>query len=72
MSDWQTIETAPDNDFVLVFCPDASEHTRIMICARYIFTDDPHAPDWCELSTDKSIDVEPTHWMPLPSPPAAS
>jgi hypothetical protein len=28
---WQPIKTAPKNEYVLVFCPDAEEITQIMI-----------------------------------------
>lgn len=55
--EWQPIETAPNDSWILVACGDitieASWHPN-MEC----FTDISDAP------------VFPTHWMPLPSPPS--
>ncbi|MCR6734493.1 MAG: DUF551 domain-containing protein [Afipia sp.] len=71
-SGWQPIETAPKNKYALVFCPDAEDATRIMICGLLQFENDPDPPAWYELNCDarpNSLDVEPTHWQPLPSPP---
>lgn len=73
MSEWQPIETAPRNEYVLVFCPDASEWTQIMICGLLEFEGDPDPPDWYELNADARpdpLDVGPTHWMPLPERPS--
>lgn len=73
MSEWHPIKTAPINEYVLVFCPHAADFTRIMICGRLVFEGDPDPPDWYELNADTRpapLDVEPTHWMPLPTPPA--
>jgi hypothetical protein len=69
---WRTIEAAPNNEYVLVFCPDAEETTQIMICARLVADGDPDPPDWYELNCDirpNPLDVEPTHWQPLPESP---
>lgn len=64
---WQPIETAPDNQDVLVYCPDASEEARIMICHFFL-------GDWHEQnpSIGAPLDVEPSHWMPLPSLPGGN
>jgi len=73
MTTWQDIGTAPTNEYVLVFCPDAEESSRIMICGRLVFEGDPEPPEWYELNCDQRtgpLDVDPTHWMPLPSPPS--
>lgn len=58
---WQPIETAPMPEFtrgpaVLVYVPTAEEADERVIVARFW-----GAWDEC---------IEPTHWMPLPSPPA--
>lgn len=76
MSGWQDVETAPkDGTYILVFCPDAAEITRIMICAFEMTAHPDDAGDWYELNADtrpSPLDVEITHWMPLPEPPAAA
>lgn len=69
---WQPIESAPKNEYVLVFCPDAADHTQIMICGLLVFEGDPDPPDWYELNAETRpapLDVAPTHWMPLPNRP---
>lgn len=70
-SDWQPIKTAPKNEYVLVYCPDAEESTQIMICGFLVCDDPADTPDWYELNCSRSgpLDVEPTHWMPLPASP---
>lgn len=71
MSAWQDIVTAPKNEYVLVFCPEASPYTQIMICG-FLIADDPRdTGDWYELSEERPspLDVEPSHWMPIPEPP---
>lgn len=70
--EWQPIETAPKNEYVLVFCPGAEEASQIMICGLLVFEGDPDPPDWYELNCDERpspLDVDVTHWMPLPNPP---
>lgn len=72
MTQWQPIITAPKNEYVLVFCPDAADHTQIMICGHLEAQGDPDGPDWYELNADTRpapLDVDPTHWMPLPDAP---
>jgi hypothetical protein len=69
--EWQPIETAPEIDLVLIFCPDATEADQIMICS-FLRRDMPgDQGDWYEQnpSIGSPIDVAPTHWMPLPPPP---
>lgn len=75
MSDWQPISTAPLNEYVLVFCPDAEDGCRIMVCGKLMFEGDPDPPKWYEQNLSDSghpLDVEPTRWMPLPAEPAVS
>ena len=74
-SEWRQINTAPKNEYVLVFCPDATEGSQIMICGHLVFVGDPDGPTWYELNCDARpypLDVEPTHWMPLPNIPLAA
>lgn len=65
---WQPIETAPEGEDVIAFFPDANEECQRMIAHRL-------DGDWYpqDASIGESIDdVQPTHWMPLPAPPADS
>lgn len=70
--DWRDIKSSPENEYVLVFCPDAAEYTQIMICGLLRSDDPGDSGDWYELNCDARpapLDVEPTHWMPLPDTP---
>jgi hypothetical protein len=70
---WQPIETAPHGDDVLVFCPDASE-PGIVVAALLTFDDGEGGEafvDWHDVWRETELDVEPTHWMPLPSRPGS-
>lgn len=59
---WQPIETAPEDTYVLVWCPDyfGSECgiARLQSWDNYWMAFEGYLP----LAT-------PTHWMPLPNPP---
>lgn len=72
---WREISSAPKNEYVLVFCPDAADYTQIMICG-FLESEDPEDDgDWYELNCDtrpNPFDVEPTHWQPLPDSPLSS
>lgn len=57
MSDWQPIETAPDDGNIIVFGGRYSEPTIVL-------ADGEH---W-RLMRGKYRAI-PTHWMPLPEPP---
>ena len=68
---WQPIETAPKDEFVLLAGP--SGYTTI----ETVFTtgrmcSDYHAGRWIDHANDDLTDwgFNPTHWMPLPKPPA--
>ena len=72
MSEWQPIETAPKDEFVLLAGP--SGYTTI----KTIFTtgrmcSDYHTGRWIDHANDDLTDFgfRPTHWMPLPKPPVA-
>ena len=61
MSEWQPIETAPrDGSDVLIWCDTGK------ICIAHF--DYATFAWWSDLSTRECPD--PTHWMPLPAPPA--
>jgi hypothetical protein len=70
MSEWQPIETAPrDGTDVLVYVPKPHWHypppaTPGVFEAWYGYG------KWKIDTDDNGTWVEPTHWMPLPSPPA--
>ena len=70
---WQPIETAPKDAFVLLAGP--SGYTTI----ETVFTtgrmcSDYHKGRWIDHANDDLTDwgFEPTHWMPLPTPPKRS
>ena len=63
MSDWRPIETAPADQLVLVFVPSPYDDERIFIARRDF-------GNW-RIHIDEQT-VSPTHWMPLPSPPATA
>lgn len=69
---WQTMESAPkDGTQVLLYSPDADP-----LHARFIgeYDADFPGPDrdgaWIDPLSCDSLDAWPTHWMPLPAPPA--
>lgn len=76
MAEWQTIETAPLNESVLIFIPSpVAEHygagiyralqkQRISGLRLWMTTGLHHGSDIVDR------DYQPTHWMPLPEPPA--
>lgn len=70
MADWQPIETAPRNTPVLVFSPDASE-PKVLLAHCLDFGDGDGA-EWYDVwqETGYPIDADPSHWQPLPEPPA--
>ena len=70
-NEWQPIETAPKDEFVLLAGP--SGYTTIetvfttgRMCSNY------HTGRWIDHANDDLMDwgFSPTHWMPLPKPPA--
>ncbi len=61
MGEWQKIETAPITQDVLIFCPDLPV-CQILIGGEF--------EDGWFSELDPSKELYPTHWMPLPSPPA--
>lgn len=78
MSEWQLIETAPkDGSLVMLYLPDSA--VRPITFARWSSEAHydrfgnrfPSNGDWYEDLGDQGwpIDVDATHWMPLPEPP---
>ncbi len=61
MSDWQPIGTCPLDTWVLVFC---GNYAQPRIARRRY--------DGWEAMDQLVDDVDPSHWMPLPKPPAGS
>lgn len=62
MSEWQPIETAPrDRSSVLLY---EDEMTGLGPFIGY-WT----GVQWLPLTASKSWETQPTHWMPLPTPP---
>lgn len=75
---WQPIETAPrDGSDVLLFFPldglDHRNHARTVICFWRLNETYPATSGWVfqgrAVRAYSSI-YQPTHWMPLPEPPA--
>lgn len=70
MSKWQPIETAPkDGSCLLLWLPDSATDTIV-----FGHWDSDFGGCWYERHGSESafpIDVEVTHWQPLPEPPAA-
>lgn len=75
---WQPIATAPkDGSVVLVWLGDADESERSFYCidrtrmgaGGWNFMRGKWRP---ETGLTFTVFVQPTHWMPLPSPPEAS
>ena len=59
---WQPIDTAPEDTYVLVWCPDYYCHE----CGVAML----HSEDGCWRDREGYLPLAtPTHWMPLPEPP---
>lgn len=66
VSEWQPIETAPLNKWVLLYWPHWSD---LPVIGRYVRHRSRIVMHW---QSDQIISDEgaaPTHWMPLPEPP---
>lgn len=63
-TDWQPIETAPKYEIVIVYAGDVGVGMKVSGKDEDWWTYDPHEidPSPCEI-------INPSHWMPLPSPP---
>jgi hypothetical protein len=69
MSDWQPIETAPKDGSNVLLSP-AFERERVTVGSWDL--DDVGEGGQCWRCLELSERLEPTHWMPLPSPPMES
>jgi hypothetical protein len=58
---WQSIETAPFSERVLVFVP--IKHHRLVIAMKIA-----HSGTWLQ-EDYQPMPFPPSHWMPLPAPP---
>ena len=70
VAEWQPIETAPKDAFVLLAGP--SGYTTIKtVFATGRMCSDYHKGRWIDHANDDLTDwgFEPTHWIPLPTPP---
>jgi hypothetical protein len=67
---WQPIETAPkDGGSVLIYSPDASD--KGIMVGVWIEVEHPELElEWVDAVDGEIIDADPTHWRPLPEPPA--
>lgn len=72
MSEWQTIETAPRMQTILMFAvTDIADdgEARNWKMATGFWHSSNRAWRWDGRGV-RSYDIQPTHWMPLPAPPA--
>ena len=67
---WMLIETAPKDKFVLL-CGPSGYTTTPLVFTTGIMRSNYHAGKWIDHANDDLVDwgFEPTHWMPLPTPP---
>lgn len=74
MSEWQPIETAPKDRYILLFRPTAPNWQRVAE-GKWDAQEHNKKPrpywscPWRITFNDGDRLHEPTHWMPLPSPP---
>ncbi len=67
MSDWQPIETAPtapDDPSLLLWIPNRFPH---VVVGAYWQMEETRWGWWAE-----GRQIQPSHWMPLPDPPATT
>jgi hypothetical protein len=60
MNNWQPINTAPKNEFVLIYAKGWDHNTDGIDIARL------YGNNWL---TTEGLNPRPTHWMPLPKAP---
>lgn len=69
MSEWQPIETAPrDGTSVLLFCP--ADDCWESYIAQGWYESGIFDRRWYAAVDENPLSPQPTHWMPLPNPPA--
>lgn len=69
--EWQPIETAPKDKFLLLLGP-SGYTTTPFVCTTGRMCTNYHVGRWIDHANDDLTDwgFEPTHWMPLPAPPS--
>lgn len=71
MSEWQPIETAPQNyDVVLLYQPSGPDTAEAVGQGHRTDLREHAHNQWVFQAT--GCICEPTHWMPMPDPPATS
>jgi hypothetical protein len=66
MSEWQTIDTAPqDGTDILVYATELGTGFPLFSVVHF---EDWYQPEWITPEAG-NIDFTPTHWVPLPAPP---
>jgi len=75
--DWQLIETAPKRTVIILYRPGRIGVGGRVCVGQYDFDEwSRRGPrpfwrsDWGGLGVQYDRDTPPTHWMPLPEPPA--
>lgn len=73
-NEWQPIETAPINESVLVYVPNAEHYGEPIYRAIKIYFEGRQSqPYWTSTAVhcgrDIAGDYQPSHWMPLPESP---
>lgn len=63
MSEWRPIETAPKDGTLVLLSIGGEVHIGL-------FTNGWGGPDWYDYDEKGAFMFEPTHWMPIPPPPA--
>jgi hypothetical protein len=76
MPQWKPIDTAPENEPILVWCPEAHrglDSAEVVVLYRDEQTGelDFWTNGGANAGSDFQIEPSPTHWMPLPAPPTA-
>lgn len=73
LTGWRSMDSAPkDGTVVLGFCPFDCGFEEVTPIFPIRFNSNRYAVGWyLQTSEGDETDVDPTHWMPLPTPPEA-
>lgn len=66
---WQPIETAP-KDGTLILCWQERRPNGVRAKPHHRAYVARHVAQWGWLCSPSDLEKQPTHWMPLPSPPS--
>ena len=66
MTKWMPIETAPQDQKILVYCAEENEYYVAFLENGIFYRHGGEQFDPDSLANDET----PTHWMPLPAPPS--